>query len=111
MVSVAFLYNSSPWCHNIWRQAGAYVQDDYKVTPKLTLNLDVRWDLFTPLEDAHDWYSVMDPPLPNPAAGNLPGAYVFAGQSGQGNRLTFAKNDASNFSPGSVSAGRLKTGL
>ena len=71
-----------------WTYFAAYAQDDYKISPKLTLNLGLRWDMYTPLVEVADRYSIMDPTRPNPRAGNLPGAYVFAGQNGVGSRLT-----------------------
>lgn len=57
----------------------AFVQDDWKINPKLTANLGMRWEISTPVTEAHDKMSFMDPTVPNPGAGGLPGAYVFAG--------------------------------
>jgi hypothetical protein len=57
----------------------AFAQDDWKLTPKLTANLGFRWEISTPVTEAHDQMSFMDPSVANPGAGGLPGAYVFEG--------------------------------
>ena len=38
-----------------------YVQDDWRVTPKLTVNLGLRWDFATPLVDRDNTWSNFDP--------------------------------------------------
>ncbi len=37
-----------------WLELGAYAMDDYRVTPRLTLNLGLRWDLYTPYVEQYD---------------------------------------------------------
>jgi hypothetical protein len=39
----------------------AYVQDDWRVTPKLTVNLGLRWDMFVPWVEDDDRQSNYDP--------------------------------------------------
>lgn len=51
-----------------------YIQDDIKLTPKLTVNLGARWDIMVPFTEAHNNIVYFDPTVQNPAAGNLLGA-------------------------------------
>lgn len=56
-----------------------HVGDTWKITPKLTLNYGLRWEMFTPTSEKHDVLSFFDAGRPNPDAGNRPGALAFAG--------------------------------
>jgi hypothetical protein len=58
----------------------AYFQDNWKVTPRLTLSLGMRYDLPIGWHDLNGDYSGMDRRVANPAAGGLPGAIVFFGK-------------------------------
>ncbi|MEO8372764.1 MAG: TonB-dependent receptor, partial [Candidatus Solibacter sp.] len=59
----------------------AYIQDDFKVSQKLTVNLGLRWDLFSPFYEINNLMSFFDPSAPNAAAGGHAGALAFASPS------------------------------
>jgi len=44
----------------VWEPSG-YFQDDWRVNPRLTLNLGIRYDVFTPYTEAHNRLSNFDP--------------------------------------------------
>jgi hypothetical protein len=77
-------------------EEGIYFQDDWKVTPRLTLNLGVRWELVGPLYETNGEWSGVDLSAPNTAAGGLPGALVFASQL---KKKTFENSDFSVILP------------
>jgi len=58
-----------------------FIQDSWKVTRKLTLDYGIRWDYDTPNKEQYNRWAQLDATLPNPVAGNHPGAIQFAGNT------------------------------
>jgi len=51
-----------------WEQ-GFFVQDDWKITPRLTLNLGLRYELITPFIENNDLLANFDPNFVDPTTG------------------------------------------
>jgi Carboxypeptidase regulatory-like domain/TonB dependent receptor len=66
-----------------YKDFAMYAQDAYRLTPKLTLNYGLRYDLDIPATESQNRFSMVDPSVPNPGAGGIPGGYTYFG-SGAG---------------------------
>jgi hypothetical protein len=97
-----FSFNSNNSIDPQFRQLtqGYFAQDDWKLRPRLTLNLGIRYDLPGQRYEATDKYRGFDPTAINPEVGR-PGA--IAGAAGQGGvqaaERSLVKTDHSNIGP------------
>ena len=56
-----------------------FIQDEWHALPKLSLSIGLRWEDNIVFHDKWDRWANFSPTTPNAAAGNIPGALVFAG--------------------------------
>ena len=44
-----------------WLDPSFWAQDDYKINPKLTVNLGVRWDILPAIHEVHNIFTWLNP--------------------------------------------------
>jgi hypothetical protein len=77
-----------------------YFQDDWRVTPTLSLSLGLRWDIDTPRTERYNRTNIFDPQAATPVSEILPGVtggLVFVGVGNQ--PRTQFKPDRNNLAP------------
>jgi hypothetical protein len=83
-------------------------QDTWRVTPKLTLDYGIRYEVPIGWHMADGNYSTLDPTLPNAGAGGLAGALIYAGSgSGRTGKKRLYSTDFSDIGPRAGFAYRL----
>jgi hypothetical protein len=74
------------------KQIGVFIQDSWKVSRKLTVDYGLRWDYGTYFQEQYGRSANFSPTTPNPAAGGLPGAFIYEGSGAGHCNCQFASN-------------------
>jgi len=72
-----------------WRYYAGYFQDNWHATPKLTLNLGLRYEVATPREEKFNNQAILQPNITGVAPNGLatPSSFCFSGSCGTGRML------------------------
>jgi hypothetical protein len=73
---------ATQWLHSRIDSYAGYIQDDWRVTPRFTLNLGLRYDVDSPRRDLENRQNDFNPTEINPVSGT-PGVITFSGINGQ----------------------------
>lgn len=97
--SGSFTLSSVPETGGRFRPQSPYIQDNWKVTSKLTLDLGLRYDYFPAYREVKNRFAYFDPNATNPIVG-IKGAVAFGGYgSGYCNCSSPVNNFLRNLSP------------
>ncbi len=106
IVSLASGITDSNYRGNDW---GAFFQDNYRVTSRLTLNFGLRWEYFGNIYETHGRISSFDPSLVSPSDAQVGGQGILSGLLVPSSVQTFGKagvspstlynQDKKNFAP------------
>jgi hypothetical protein len=88
----SFQYSGNPLRHTSQNSYGLYIQDSYRITPRLTVNLGLRWDYSGVVKEKNNLFS--NATSFDPAAGTLTLTQV-----GQPGLSSLYEPDYKNFAP------------